>query len=202
MSVGAIIVAAGRGDRMGAPVPKQLLDLGGRSMLQRSVALFDRASGGRRTGGRAAGGVTWPTDRRSSGRRRGRCAVVAGGERRQDSVAAALAALSAAVDVVLVHDAARPFADAALIDRVLAGVAETGAAVPAIAVRDTVKRVDAAHRPRRRDDSARRHLWLAQTPQGFRRAVLDAAHGAGRARCDGHRRGDARRAGRPCRWRS
>jgi 2-C-methyl-D-erythritol 4-phosphate cytidylyltransferase/2-C-methyl-D-erythritol 2,4-cyclodiphosphate synthase len=100
--------------------------------------------------------------------------VVAGGDRRQDSVRLGASALSASVDVVLVHDAARPFASAPLIDRVLAGVAETGAAVPAIAVRDTVKRADATS-GRVAETIPRDHLWLAQTPQGFRRAVLDTA---------------------------
>lgn len=173
MSVGAIIVAAGRGDRMGAPVPKQLLDVGGRSVLQHSVAAFDRhpdvaelvvvlppefvAEGSTLVG---------PTSRR--------CAIVAGGDRRQDSVRLGASALSAAVDVVLVHDAARPFANAPLIDRVLAGVAEAGAAVPAVAVRDTVKRAD-PNSGRVAETIPRDHLWLAQTPQGFRRAVLDAA---------------------------
>jgi len=72
---------------------------------------------------------------------------------------------------VLVHDAARPFADAALIDRVLAGVARTGAAVPAIPVRDTVKRAD-PHTSLVAETIPRDGLWLAQTPQGFRRPVL------------------------------
>lgn len=173
MSVGAIIVAAGRGDRMGGSTPKQLLDVGGRSMLQRSVAAFDGhpvvaqlivvlpedlvPAGGRLIG---------PTSRA--------CTVVAGGERRQDSVARGAAALEADVDVVLIHDAARPFADPALIDRVLAGVAATGAAVPAIAVRDTVKRVDPAT-GHVAATVAREDLWLAQTPQGFRRDVLEDA---------------------------
>ena len=177
MSVGAIIVAAGRGDRMGASVPKQLLDVGGRSVLQLSVAAFDRhPSVGELV-------VVLPAEYVADGAaligpRSRRCAVVAGGERRQDSVRLGVEALSSAVDVVLVHDAARPFASAPLIDRVLAGVAATGAAVPAIAVRDTVKRADAAT-GRVAETISRDHLWLAQTPQGFRRSVLDAAMALG-----------------------
>jgi len=173
MSVGAIIVAAGRGDRMGTPVPKQLLDIGGRTVLQHSVAAFDRHPAVSElvvvlpseflADGRGLVGPTTHT-----------CAVVAGGARRQDSVVNGVSALSSAVDVVLVHDAARPFADAALIDRVLAGVADTGAAVPAVRVRDTVKRAD-PDTARVAETISRDHLWLAQTPQGFRRTVLDAA---------------------------
>jgi 2-C-methyl-D-erythritol 4-phosphate cytidylyltransferase/2-C-methyl-D-erythritol 2,4-cyclodiphosphate synthase len=158
---------------MGTPVPKQLLDIGGRSVLQRSVAIFDHhpavaemvvvlpeqyvADGASLVG---------PTARR--------CTVVAGGDRRQDSVMKGAAALSPEIDVVLVHDAARPFAGAALIDRVLAGVAEAGAAVPAVQARDTVKRAD-GDSGRIAETIPRQSVWLAQTPQGFRRDVLDAA---------------------------
>src|SRR6188508_2173643 len=166
MSVGAIIVAAGRGDRMGAPVPKQLLDIGGRTVLQHSVAAFDRHPAV------AELVVVLPSEYVSDaatlvGQTTRHCSVVAGGVRRQDSVARGVSALSPAVDVVLVHDAAR-------IDRVLAGVADAGAAVPAVPVRDTVKRIDPAT-TRVTETIPRDHLWLAQTPQGFRRTVLDAA---------------------------
>jgi 2-C-methyl-D-erythritol 4-phosphate cytidylyltransferase len=94
------------------------------------------------------------------------CVVVAGGARRQDSVAKGFAALAEDVDVVLIHDAARPFASQALIDRVIAAAAERGAVVPAIPVRDTVKRVDRASRLITAT-IPRDEVWLAQTPQGF-----------------------------------
>ena len=99
------------------------------------------------------------------------CAVVAGGARRQDSVANGFAALTEAVDVVLIHDAARPFASQALVDRVIAAAAEAGAVIPAIPVRDTVKRVDRSSRLITAT-IPRDEIWLAQTPQGFRREVL------------------------------
>jgi 2-C-methyl-D-erythritol 4-phosphate cytidylyltransferase / 2-C-methyl-D-erythritol 2,4-cyclodiphosphate synthase len=170
MSVAAIIVAAGRGTRLGSGTPKQFLSLGVRSVLQRSVEAFDRhpqvseivvvlpaeevASGAALVG---------PTTRR--------CVVVAGGERRQDSVKHGVAALGPNVERVLVHDAARPFVTTSVIDRVLEAIGEHGAVVPAIAVRDTVKRV-----PRESTVVAatlpRDEIWLAQTPQGFRRALL------------------------------
>jgi 2-C-methyl-D-erythritol 4-phosphate cytidylyltransferase/2-C-methyl-D-erythritol 2,4-cyclodiphosphate synthase len=158
---------------MGASAPKQFLDLNGRSILQRSVAAFDAHPSINRivvvlapemvaSAADLVGATSKP------------CAMVAGGARRQDSVAAGVNALSADIDVVLIHDAARPFADAALIDRVLAGVAEAGASVPATRVRDTVKRVPAGG-----DQIAatvpREELWLAQTPQGFRRQILEAS---------------------------
>lgn len=175
MSIGAIIVAAGRGDRMGAAAPKQLLDLGGRSMLQRSVAAFDaRADIAQLV-------VVLPADAVASGAElvgptSRACAFVSGGARRQDSVASGVAALAPDIDVVLVHDAARPFADEALIDRVIAGTVRVGAAVPAVAVRDTVKRARGEAEGRLVAETVPRDgLWLAQTPQGFRRSVLEAA---------------------------
>ena len=89
--------------------------------------------------------------------------------------------MPAGIDLVLVHDAARPFVDAALIDRVIAAAGESGAAIPALAARDTVKRVD----PDRGTVTAtlpREEIWLAQTPQGFRRDVLVAAVALGESR--------------------
>jgi 2-C-methyl-D-erythritol 4-phosphate cytidylyltransferase/2-C-methyl-D-erythritol 2,4-cyclodiphosphate synthase len=182
VSVGAIIVAAGRGDRMGAGLPKQLLDVGGRSLLQWSVAVFDAHV-------RVAQLVlVLPADLvADAGSLVGPVATpiraVAGGARRQDSVANGLAALPADVDVVLVHDAARPFADAAILDRVIEATERVGAAVPAVPARDTVKRID----PSRRvvaETIPRDEIWLAQTPQGFRRAVLVEAVALGQSGVD------------------
>lgn len=158
---------------MQASRPKQFLEIGGRSMLERSVALFSNHP---RVDTVV---VVMPADLVDRGEEligtpARACIVTAGGALRQDSVANGLAVMPADVDVVLVHDAARPFASPALVDRVLDGVAATGAAVPAMAASDTIKRIDPATRivaatiPR---DEVR----LAQTPQGFRRAVLDAA---------------------------
>ena len=179
MSAGVIIVAAGRSSRMGADVPKPLLDLGGRTMLQRSVEVFDVHPGVDElvivlpaalvtAGPSLVGPTTRP------------CQFVAGGERRQDSVRLGFAALSARVDPILVHDAARPFADIGLIDRVIAAAAEGGAAVPAVRARDTVKRVD-LDRHVVAETLPRDEIWLAQTPQGFsRRVFLDALAAAAR----------------------
>ena len=183
MSVGVIIVAAGRGTRVGTAVPKQLLDLGGRSVLRRSVDAFDRHPAvdelvvvlpAELVG--EAPALVGRTDRP--------CRFVAGGERRQDSVRHGLQVLPAAIDLVLVHDAARPFASPALIDRVIAEAGASGAAIPALAARDTVKRVD----PDRRTITAtlpREEIWLAQTPQGFRREVLLKAVALGETGVEG-----------------
>ena len=114
--------------------------------------------------------------------------VVAGGEHRQESVARALEALPPDVDVVLVHDAARPLAPSELIDAVASAVlAGHGAVVPGLAMTDTVKRVvlssdgaDADGRAPEQvlDTVARIDLRCIQTPQGFDRAVLTKAHAA------------------------
>jgi 2-C-methyl-D-erythritol 4-phosphate cytidylyltransferase/2-C-methyl-D-erythritol 2,4-cyclodiphosphate synthase len=173
MSVGVIIVAAGRGARMGAGVPKQLLDLDGRSILQHSVAAFDRLASIAElvvvlppafVAGASAliGPVGRPV------------VAVAGGNRRQDSVRAGLEAMPRSVDLVLVHDAARPFASAALIERVIDAARTHGAVVPAVPARDTVKRVP-RDGTRIAETIARDEIWLAQTPQGFLRPVIERA---------------------------
>ena len=173
MSVGVIIVAAGRGARMSATVPKQLLDLGGTTVMRRAIAAFDAHPRVDRIvvvlpaelvpGAASIIGVTARP-----------CGIAAGGERRQDSVRLGLAALEHDVDLVLVHDAARPFVSAGLIDRVIDRARDTGAAVPAVPARDTVKHVDPAARVVRAT-LRRGDIWLAQTPQGFRREVLSEA---------------------------
>jgi 2-C-methyl-D-erythritol 4-phosphate cytidylyltransferase / 2-C-methyl-D-erythritol 2,4-cyclodiphosphate synthase len=99
---------------------------------------------------------------------------VAGGEARQQSVAHGLAVLPGVCSVVLVHDAARPFADRALVDRVLAEADRGAAVVPGIPVADTLKETDAAGLVVR--TLPREGLVAVQTPQGFPRATLEAAH--------------------------
>src|SRR4029077_5780192 len=104
--------------------------------------------------------------------------IVAACARRQDSVGNAFRVTGAASDIIVIHDAARPFASARLIARTIAAAAESGAALAAVQARDTVKRA-AAHDV---DDELvvaetidRATIFLAQTPQAFRRDVLQAA---------------------------
>ena len=179
MRVGVIVVAAGQGLRIGGSVPKQLLDLGGASMLRRSLGGFDRHPQVSQVV------VVLPAPQVSAaeeiiGTTERRCVVVAGGARRQDSVANGFAAIGDDIDIVLIHDAARPFASQALIDRVIAAAAESGAVIPAIPVSDTVKRVDRTSRLITAT-IPRDEVWLAQTPQGFRRDVLRDAVAKGAA---------------------
>ena len=158
---------------MSATVPKQLLDLGGTTIVRRSIAAFD-------THPRVARMVVvLPSELVASGPSivgdtARPCGFAAGGDRRQDSVRLGLEAMAQDVDLVLVHDAARPFVSAALIDRVIDRARDAGAAVPALPARDTVKHVDPASRVVRAT-LRRGDIWLAQTPQGFRREVLASA---------------------------
>ncbi|HEX5431849.1 MAG TPA: 2-C-methyl-D-erythritol 4-phosphate cytidylyltransferase [Bryobacteraceae bacterium] len=103
--------------------------------------------------------------------------VVEGGETRQESVENALASLPADTDLVAVHDAVRPFVDSALVEKVIAEAAATGAAILGIVPVDTVKQV---HRNKIRSTLPREHLVLAQTPQVFRFDLLKRAFEAAR----------------------
>jgi 2-C-methyl-D-erythritol 4-phosphate cytidylyltransferase/2-C-methyl-D-erythritol 2,4-cyclodiphosphate synthase len=182
MHVTAIIAAAGSGRRVGSAKPKQLLDLGGGSMLQHSVKAFvthPRISEVIVVMPPGTPALTLTID---SGQvdpaRLNPLRMVTGGERRQDSVANAFDQVAASSDVVLIHDAARPFVTAALIDRTIDATIAHGAAIAALQSRDTVKRVaDGVIR----ETIPRETVYLAQTPQGFRREVLAAAVAAGRS---------------------
>ncbi len=170
MFVSAIIVAGGRGLRLGADQPKQLLPIGSRTMLQRSIDAFaahERVS---------ELVVVLPADLLDIPLETGAkpIRVAAGGARRQDSVASGFGAASAAADIVLVHDGARPFVSHDLISRVIDSAAAHGAALPARQAHDTVKRAPAAGAAVI-ETIPRESIWLAQTPQGFRRAVLAGA---------------------------
>jgi 2-C-methyl-D-erythritol 4-phosphate cytidylyltransferase len=169
MKTAAIIVAAGRGRRMGSSPPKVLLPLAGRTILARSVESFLHHP---RIARVVVAVVDESSARRALGDDADRVRMVPGGERRQDSVLNSLAAIGEA-DIVLVHDAARPLVEPSLIDAVIEAAAEFGAAVPLTPVAATVKRVGrdgfvAATVPRE-------DLGLAQTPQGFRAELLRRA---------------------------
>ena len=100
--------------------------------------------------------------------------VVAGGKERQDSVRNGLAVLPADCEIVLIHDAARPFVSPALIEKAVNGAVREGAVAVGIRVRDTVKQCDGEGRVI--DTLDREQIWMAQTPQAFRRATIVAAH--------------------------
>jgi 2-C-methyl-D-erythritol 4-phosphate cytidylyltransferase / 2-C-methyl-D-erythritol 2,4-cyclodiphosphate synthase len=167
--VSAIIAAGGRGSRLGSTTPKQLLMLGGRTILQHSVDAFLRSPRVTELI------VALPTELAADPPvylRHGpkRITVIEGGGRRQDSVANAFARISPGTDLVVIHDAARPFVSEEVIARTLDAASEHGAAIAAVAATDTVKRGDA-----RRvivGTIPRGEIFLAQTPQAFRTGVL------------------------------
>ncbi len=171
MHVTAIIAAAGAGRRLGAETPKQLLDIGGGTMLEHSTAAFVRHPRVSEVIVVLPDSVAMPGVR-----------VVTGGARRQDSVANGFDAVRQDADVVLIHDAARPFVSADLIDRTIDAAAKYGAAIAALQSRDTVKRVSAAGIIS--GTIPREEIYLAQTPQGFRRDVLAQAIAVGRSGVD------------------
>ena len=168
----AVLLAGGSGERIGGEVPKQFLDLAGRPMIAHALAAFERSPD--------VGAVVvvlplepppltvnalWTPKVVS---------VTTGGATRQASLSEGLICLPDETDVVLVHDAARPLVQPALISRVLGGIDdEHDGAVPGIPVDDALKEVtsDGLVVGRR----ARAGLWRAQTPQGFRREALEDA---------------------------
>lgn len=170
-----IVPAGGRGTRMGADLPKQYLPVGGRPLLWHTLAAFERSSWVDRLIL-----VLRPDDmdlcRREVLEPGGFAKVqrlVGGGAERHASVRAGLEESDAADEVVLVHDAVRPFFGDGLLRRVVEAAAESGAAVPGLPLKETVKRVRAGHVEATVD---RTTLYGAQTPQGFRREVLLDAH--------------------------
>jgi 2-C-methyl-D-erythritol 4-phosphate cytidylyltransferase/2-C-methyl-D-erythritol 2,4-cyclodiphosphate synthase len=174
MHVTAIIAAGGRGLRFGAAEPKQLLRVDGRPILERSVTAFVMHPAVHEVI------VALPADLAADPPSYLRDAikplrVVPGGARRQDSVANAFAAASKASDVIVVHDAARPFVSADVIARTIAAAHETGAAVAAVQASDTVKRAKPGNVAVVAETLPRDTIFLAQTPQAFRRDVLAEA---------------------------
>lgn len=175
-TVAAVLVAAGSGSRLGAAEPKAFVSVRGRSLLEHAVARF--------AGHRSVGSVVVVAPASHVVRARelvgGRCtSVVAGGETRQQSVSAGLAALGDEVEYVLVHDVARPFVPSTVISAVV-GALEVGAdaAIPVVPVHDTIRRIDGTGAFVEVVDRA--SLVAVQTPQGFVRDVLVRAHEAGR----------------------
>jgi 2-C-methyl-D-erythritol 4-phosphate cytidylyltransferase len=175
--VTAILPAAGLGTRMGAETPKQFLELNGEPLviftLRRlaecaSITDFFLAT--------RAEELSFLEDRVSKARLGRPARVVHGGETRQHSVANALAQVAQETEIVLVHDAVRPFVSAEQVQRVIAEARERGAAILGIPAIDTVKEVKRTSLP---EDVAlitgtipRERIVLAQTPQAFRYDLL------------------------------
>jgi 2-C-methyl-D-erythritol 4-phosphate cytidylyltransferase/2-C-methyl-D-erythritol 2,4-cyclodiphosphate synthase len=178
----ALVLAAGRGIRFGGTLPKQYLPLGGSSVLRHAVTAF--AAHPRIDGIQL---VIRPEDRAVCDAALAGIDLlpaVAGGAERQDSVRLGLETLAPREPArVLIHDGARPFPDAAMIDRVLNALDRAPAAIPGLPLGDTIKRVAGETISETVD---RTGLWRVQTPQGFHFAAILAAHraAAGRALTD------------------
>lgn len=175
--VGVIVVAAGRGSRLGAAVPKQYLPVAGVPVLLRALRPFTSHPDVLQVvtvlpEDDLAAPPEWLAALEGDAMR-----LVAGGATRQASVAAGLAALRDACAVVLVHDGARPFPPREAIDGGIAAARQGHAAVPALPLAETLKRADECGIVL--GTVPRAGLWRAQTPQAFPRALLERAHAAG-----------------------
>ncbi|MGB3732547.1 2-C-methyl-D-erythritol 4-phosphate cytidylyltransferase [Microbacterium sp.] len=179
-----IVVAAGSGTRLGAGIPKALVDLDGRSVLRHALDGVFAAAPMQvivvAPAGHEQNVLAEVVD--AAGDRAPSARVVTGGATRQLSVAAGLAALDAGIRTVLVHDAARALTPPAQIDAVADAVTDAGI-LPVLPVVDTLKRVDGDAVVAAVDRSV---LAAAQTPQGFPRQALDAAYARALAAADEH----------------
>ncbi len=174
MSVAALVLAAGRGERLGSPLPKAFVPLAGTPLLLHTLAALASvpeidlvvpvvaAADHERLHALASALARIPK----------LGPAITGGAERQDSMRAGLAALGPEVSLVAVHDAARPFVRMADVARVLTAAREVGAALLAVPVTDTIKRV---REGRVIETPERTTCWAAQTPQAFRTEVLREA---------------------------
>jgi 2-C-methyl-D-erythritol 4-phosphate cytidylyltransferase len=158
----ALVVAAGRGERLGTPVPRAFAILAGRPMVEWSVAALREVAAIGEIVVALPEGVAAPDG----------TIGVPGGTQRSHSVRAALAAAAGHEDVVLVHDAARPLVTPALVAACLDALGDADAAIAAAPVTDTIKECEDGRVVRTLD---RARLWAVQTPQVFRRAALQRA---------------------------
>lgn len=171
MTFSGIIVAAGSGSRAGGD--KQWRTLGGKPVLRWSAEALLNAGAGELIVVVAPDALDRVGDVLSD---LPRWRAVSGGDARADSVRAGLAALTCAPDrPVLIHDAARPLLDRAVIDRLLSALETADGALPVLPVADSLRRGEAEVMT---DVVEREGLWRAQTPQAFRRRVIEAAYAA------------------------
>jgi 2-C-methyl-D-erythritol 4-phosphate cytidylyltransferase len=171
----AIVVAAGTGSRFGGELPKQFLPLGGKPMVVHSLELFERSDlidevilvVSEEYLAYASQAIV---DQYRLHKIR---KITGGGETRQESVFAGLSACPTGIDLVAIHDSARPFLEKDLFENVMAKAAETGAAILAVKARESVKFCETGSigKTLKRDS-----VWIAQTPQVFRFADILSAH--------------------------
>ncbi|SHN52999.1 2-C-methyl-D-erythritol 4-phosphate cytidylyltransferase [Desulfitobacterium chlororespirans] len=175
VKLGVIIPAAGQGKRMGASVNKQFLPLQGRPLLAHTLSLFERSEAvaeivivSSKEDRERIGALVRTEDFQKVS------AIVLGGEERQESVFAGVKALSSLIQRVAVHDGARPLLTCLELNRFFTEAEKFGAAIMAVPVKDTIKRVDAQGKVL--ETLPRETLRAVQTPQVFDRSLLEEAH--------------------------
>ncbi|HEX2931374.1 MAG TPA: 2-C-methyl-D-erythritol 4-phosphate cytidylyltransferase [Candidatus Binatia bacterium] len=177
MHVTAIVLAAGAGRRVGGAMPKTFLPIAGRPLVLRTV---DRMFSARTVADVVLVVAASELERcqamlRADDALRNRpWRLQTGGITRQQSAKRGLEKLGAETEIVIIHDGARPFVSANLIDRCVESASSKGAVVVGIAARDTIKVVDQDRRIQSTPE--RSSLWEIQTPQVFRRDLIVAAH--------------------------
>lgn len=176
MQADVIVVAAGKGERVGRELPKPFLPVSGIPLLIHTLRAITQST-------RITKIIIVVAPEREAlchdllrlyGPFRVPLTIVPGGAERQDSVRLGLAALDSTSEVVAIHDAARPFLDHEILDRSIETAAVHGGALVAVPVRDTIKRV--IQEGTVLETIPRQHLWLAQTPQTFRVPLIREAH--------------------------
>lgn len=169
--IGLVLAAAGTGSRFGSDLPKQFTEFQGKPLYLHALERFSTFF----SEGVVVVPEEWKDHVESQVQRLpygDRLMIEGGGRQRQDSVGNGLERLSEIIDIVLVHDAARPFVSAAVISRVIDGARRQGACIPALPVSETIKEVQEDTVVRTLD---RERLQLIQTPQGFARDLLKTA---------------------------
>ena len=171
----AIVLSAGRGSRMESVIPKQYLSVCGRAIISYCLDQFEKCE--------EIDEVILVTSEEDMTYCRKEIAekegfrkitrIVPGGAERYDSVYRGLCAAEGA-DYVLIHDGARPFADAGILDRILQGVRTWKACAAGMPVKDTIKECDSEGKVLRTPD--RKNLWTVQTPQAFARELIFEAY--------------------------
>jgi 2-C-methyl-D-erythritol 4-phosphate cytidylyltransferase len=174
MKTEVIVVAAGAGKRLNVKVPKALVLLKGKPLIAYCLNIFEKHPGIDGVVIVGAGGLLSKFIRLTRSFKKIR-AVVAGGVLRSDSVKCGLTALASDTRIVLVHDAARPFVDRPMIDRLLAALKKNKSAIVGVPVKFTVKKINRKTLDIQ-ETPVRDLLWEAQTPQGFRKDILVKAH--------------------------
>ncbi|MFH1368077.1 MAG: 2-C-methyl-D-erythritol 4-phosphate cytidylyltransferase [Elusimicrobiota bacterium] len=185
MRAAAVIVAAGAAKRFGGKLKKQFVSLGGKPVFMRSVLEFRKLSGIQQIvlvvpRGQVPSFKDFPLKFGID--------IAAGGDKRTDSVRAGLSALREEIDIVAIHDGARPLITSGLIKASLLAAEKYGAAVVCVPARDTVKTTLTEERRRKKEARANKRslfvgrtiprdaIWLAQTPQTFRKKIIMSAY--------------------------